>query len=184
VNDLIAQFIRCQFVALGRRSQRPALMSALLGILHSLVAEARVLDTILNVKCSNFRLLHDLSFRRATAARRPNINDRECASFTCALDKAQHDFDPRHVVNFHIGNEHLVMLRDRCQDVNCYVDGDAKANLTFFTSTSVDGSRLPLILIACRTANKHFSVHPDYPHWMLYSPHGWLTEPLMKRHTQ
>jgi hypothetical protein len=190
-----AQFIRCQFLALGRSLNHPILRSAVFMILYSLIAEKRLLDTTLNFKCSNqflkkFLHLRGLSFRTARAARRPEINDEECSVFLCALQKAHEEFPPDYIINFDESNWHLVTSGDEVVDeigpevVHNYADGDSKANLTFFASILADGSRLPLSLITRGTTercHKQFGDHYGYEHEIWHSPRGWSIKSLMER---
>jgi hypothetical protein len=59
VEEIIAQFIGCQFLALGRSLNRPTLRSIVFMILHSLVVDDRLPETVLNFKCSNHFLNMD-----------------------------------------------------------------------------------------------------------------------------
>jgi hypothetical protein len=120
-----------------------------------------------------FLIRHGLSFRRARAARRPEINDEECFAFLCALNKAGEDFPPEHIVNFDERNWHLMIVGDDVvgeigsEVVHNYAIGDAKANFTFFVSICADGSRLPLILIArgkTQRCHQQFGNHPGHEH--------------------
>jgi hypothetical protein len=86
-------------------------------IVHSLVAEKRLPETIPNFKCynhflRNFLLGRGLSLRTARAARPPEINDEECSAFLCALNKIQQELRLNRVINFDENNRHLVMSED------------------------------------------------------------------------
>jgi hypothetical protein len=71
---IIAQFIRSTFVALWRGLDRLTLKSIVLMLIHLMVAEGFLDDTVLSFKCSNhflsaFLRRQNLSFRKARPAR-------------------------------------------------------------------------------------------------------------------
>jgi hypothetical protein len=146
-------------------------------ILHSLVADKRLLKPIptfkwLNCFLKNFLLRPAPSLRERTA-RRPEINDKTCSAFLCALNKAQGEVPLDRFMNFNESNSHLTMSGDEAmgeissKKAHKYVDSDARANCIYITSICPDRSHLLLILIArgaMKRCHKSFSEHPDYQH--------------------
>jgi hypothetical protein len=189
----IAQFIRCNFVALGRRLDRPRVKSMVLLLIQSIVAENFLLATILNLKCSShflnmFLRWHDLTFRRARAARRPDIDCEECAIFMIVLQKVARDFPEAKAMNFDESNwrpvmagEQIVGKRGAGVVRNC-ITADRKANFSFFASICVNGTTFPFIVIAggkTVRCNQQFGDQVPEPHQTWHSLRGWSTEDLM-----
>jgi hypothetical protein len=193
VEDLMAQFIRTNFVEAGRSLTRTTLQPLVLMLAHDLVAEGVLDDSALNFKCSRHFLSRfltrvGLSFRRAHPARRPVIDDGDCLRFLAQLTAAYHRYPPYAIANFDESNWYLVMAGDETvaergsECVNQYVDGDPKANFSFFATITADGRKLPLVLIAkgkTVRCHKQFGDHPQHEHHIWHSPSGWSTEPLM-----
>jgi hypothetical protein len=108
--------------------------------------------------------------------------------FLGQLTAAYHRYPPHLIVNFDKSNWHLVMAGDEtvaereAESVHQYVDGDPKANFSFFATITAEGQKLPLILIAkgkTYRCHKQFGHHPGHQFDILHSPSGWSTEPLM-----
>jgi hypothetical protein len=155
---IIVQFIRSNFVALGLGFDRLILKSIVLMFIHSMVAEGFLDDTALNFRCSNYFLSaflrrQNLSFRRVRTARRPQIDDQECATFMIQIAKVSKGYSEFNIVNFDESFWHPVMASGQvvgergAEVVQNYTDGDAKASFSFFASICADGTKLPLILI-------------------------------------
>jgi hypothetical protein len=126
---------------------------------QDLVTEDVLEESALHSKCfchflSRFLARVGLSFRRAHPARRPTIDDRDCLRFLAQLTAAYFRYPPHLIVNFDESNWYLVMAGDEtvaergAECVNQFVDGDPKANFSFFATITADGGKLPLILIA------------------------------------
>jgi hypothetical protein len=126
-------------------------------IFHSLVADDRLSEGILNIDCSNhllneFLIRHGLSFGRARAARGPEIKDEELHLYV-RIELAREDFHREHLVKLDESNWHLVMVGDEVvgeigsEVASNYTIGDAKANFTLLASICTDDSCVPLILI-------------------------------------
>jgi hypothetical protein len=92
------------------------------------------------------------------------------------------------IVNFDESNWHLVMAAEEtvaeggAESVHQYLDGDPKANFSFFATITAEGQKPPLILIAkgrTRRCHKQFGYHPHHQFDIWHSPSGWCIEPLM-----
>jgi hypothetical protein len=189
----IVPFIQSNFGALGRGLDQPTLKPVVLMLIQSLVIENFLPPTILNFKCFNhllnaFRRRHGLSFRRTRAARRPEIDDEECAIFMIALKKVVQDFPEVNIVNFDEWNRCRVMASEEivgecaAEVVHNCTDGNAKGNFSFVASICANGTKLPLVLIArgkTMQCHQHFGdqVPESYQIWQ--SQRGWSTEDLM-----
>jgi hypothetical protein len=80
-----------------------------------------------------------------------------------------------------ISNDQTVVERG-AETVHQYVDGDAKANFSFFVTITAQGAKLPLILLAQgKTQGCHgqFGTHDGYEHEIWHSPTGWCNVLLM-----
>jgi hypothetical protein len=193
VEELIADFIRINFVQLGRSLTRATLQPLILVLVQDLIAESVLDQSFLNFKCSRHFLSRflprvGLSFRRARAARRPVIDDQECLRFLGQLTAAYHRYPPHLILNFDESNWHLVMAGEEtvaergAESVHQYVDGDPKANFSFFATITAEGQKLPLILIAkgkTVRCHKQFGNHDQHQFDVWHSPSGWSTELLM-----
>jgi hypothetical protein len=106
-NAMIVRFIRAPFGALGRRLHPPALKSAF--FIHSMVISDFLEQTVFNFKCSDrflspFLQRHGPNTRKARAARKPEINDRECATFMIALPEDAKKCRESNIVSFDESN--------------------------------------------------------------------------------
>jgi hypothetical protein len=193
IEQHMAQFIQINFISLGRPLDRPLLRPLILTMIQDFVAEGILGDDALNFKCSYHymsRFLNrvNLSSRKVRAARRPEINDDECAEFMAKMAAVWERYSEDHIVNFDESSWRLVQVGDRTiaergvEVVHSYVEGDAKACFTFFASCLADGSKLPLILLAKgKTARCHrqFGDHPGYDYRVWNSPTGWCKDYLV-----
>jgi hypothetical protein len=95
------------------------------------------------------------------------MDNQECATFMIKLAKASRKYPESKIVNFDESNWHLVMEGEqvvgerRAEVVHNYIDGDAKANFSFFGSICADGTRYPLILIARGKTQGHLQQFGD-----------------------
>jgi hypothetical protein len=65
------------------------------------------------------------------------------------------------------------------ESVQNYVDGDVKANFSFFPTITAEGERLPLILITKQKStrcHKQFARHDAHRFGIWHSPSGWSTK--------
>jgi hypothetical protein len=93
IEDMIANFIRMNFVQLGRSLTRATLQPLVLALVEDLVVEQVLDNSFLNFKSSRHFLARfsrrvGLSFRRARPARRPAVDDGECIHFLGQLTAA------------------------------------------------------------------------------------------------
>jgi hypothetical protein len=159
VEEIIANFIRSNFVEPGRSLTRTTLHPLILALVHDLIPEHVLDDSFLNFKSfghflSRFMPRAGLSFRKARAARRPAIDHEECMRFLGKLAAAYHRYPPHLILNFDECNWYLVMAGEQtvaergAECVHQDVNGDPKANFTFFATITAEGQKLPLIFIA------------------------------------
>jgi hypothetical protein len=191
--DTIANFIRINFVSVGRSLTRSTLRPLILMLVQDFIAQETFDRQALNFKCSPHFMLTflrgvGLSFRRARQARIPEIDDSECARFLSQIVGAYHRDPPYHIVNFDESNWHLVRANDEtvaewwAKTVHQYVEGDPKANFTFLATVTAEGTKFPLILVAKgKTArcHKQLGVHPGHEYEIWRSSTGWCTAALM-----
>jgi hypothetical protein len=92
------------------------------------------------------------------------------------------------MVNFDESSWPLMMVSETivaergAETVNRFINGDAKAMLTFFASVIADGTKLRLILVAkgkTTLCHKEFGRQHTYPHETSHSPNGWCAKVLM-----
>jgi transposase len=193
VEEIIASFLRINFISEGRPLTRTTLQPLVLMLVQDLVVQNVLDERHLAFKCSSHFLSRflkrvGLSFRRARPERRPPIDDAECALFLSKLNGAFLRYPPDAILNFDESSWHLVMSGEQMvaergvEAVHQYVNGDAKASFTFFATISAAGQKFPLILLAkgkTPRCHKQLGVHPEYAHEIWHSPTGWSTETLM-----
>jgi hypothetical protein len=159
IEAIFAYFIHINFAELGRPPTRATLQPLILILVQDLMVQGILNDAFLNLICPGYFLSWfldriGLNFRRARPARRPMINDEECAHFLAELTAAYYHYPPHLILNFDESNWHLMMtgtevVAERgAESVHQYLDGGAKANFSFFATTRSEGEKLPLILIA------------------------------------
>jgi hypothetical protein len=82
------------------------------------------------------------------------INDEEGVHFLAELTAAYYHYPPHHILKFAESNWYLMMMgtevvaKRGAELIHQYVDGDAKANFSFFADIRTEGEKLPRILIA------------------------------------
>jgi hypothetical protein len=196
VEETIADFVRVNFVSLGRSLTRLVLKTLILMLVQGLIAQEILDESILNFKCfahfmSNFIRRMGLGFRKAHPERRPVIDDSECVQSLANLTAACHRYSPHLILNFDESNWHLVMegdvpLAERgAETVHNYVDGDPKMNFTLFATITVEGTKFTLILVVKgKTTRCHGEPgqHDQFEHEIWHSLSGWCTAPLMQQH--
>jgi hypothetical protein len=117
VEAIIADFLRVNFISLGRSLMRSILRPVILILVHDLVAQQVLEASLLKFKCSshdlsNFLRRVGLSFRKARPQRRPVIDDAACAEFVSRLAATYLRYRPDFVLNFDESNWYLVMAGD------------------------------------------------------------------------
>jgi hypothetical protein len=68
------------------------------------------------------------------------------------------------------------------ETVHQYVDGDRKANFSFFATITAQGTKLPLILLAqgkTQRCHAQFGIHDGHKYEVWHSPRGWCNIPHM-----
>jgi hypothetical protein len=192
IEDMMADFLRINFVQLGRSLTHGILQPLVLALVQDLVGEQSLDDSFLNFKSSRHFLTRfskrvGLSFRRAGLARRCAVDNGEYMHFPGQLTAAYHRYPPHLIVNFDESNWYLVMAGEEtvaergAQSMHHYVAGDPKANSPFFGRITAESQKLPLILIAkgrTRPCHKQFDHHPHHQFEIWHSPSGWPTEPF------
>jgi hypothetical protein len=105
IEELIARFVRINFAWVGRLFDRPVLRPLLLILVQDFVAEGVLPPSALNFKCSyhfmsRFLNRAGLSSWKARTARRPEIDDGECAEFLAKMAAAYERHPTDHMINF------------------------------------------------------------------------------------
>jgi hypothetical protein len=79
-----------------------------------------------------------------------------------------------------MANDQTVAERG-AETVHQYVDGDTKANFSFFATITAQGAKLPLILLTqgkTQRCRGQFRTRDGYEHEIWHSPTGWYSVPL------
>jgi hypothetical protein len=192
VESVIANVIRINFIEPSRSLTRTTLSPVILALVHDFIAEKVLDDSFLNFKCSRHFLSRflsrvELSFLKARTARKPVIRDEACVHFLTQLYAAYHRYPPHLTLNFDESNWPIVISREQTvaerdtESVHQYLDGDPKADFSFFATMTADTQKLPLILIAkdkTDRCHKRFGRHDDHEFCVEHSLSGWSTKPL------
>jgi hypothetical protein len=133
-----------------------------------------------------FRKRHEMSLRRPSFKRRPNVDDATIQAFIAKVQDILMKYPPDHVLNIDETNWRMVAggfltwAKRGAESVSCKIENDEKFGVTAIAAVDALGTKHPLTVIAKGKTARCLAGYqlPSFV-WGMTSESGWMTTDVM-----